>query len=188
LCGTSPSLSPTSTEYSKSLQIYDITSIKFKQSPILDISQFWNQIISQYYLILNICSSLKLRQVVYLTNVHFTIRPFCSSGRSPQYPLNIRLTGRRTQSEGCWEGNFSDSCRKFKYHFLVFHHVTSALTQIETSNYYILIKSRSFSTFSVPYCGLLLNTLIGIFLYNTVFWTLDFLQVKGYVLYHIKGK
>jgi hypothetical protein len=134
-------------------------------------SESGDQTISPNYLILNIFSSLKLRQILYLTTVNLTLRPFYSRGRISQYPLNMMLTGLQTQSEGCREGKVSTciSCRKLKDHCLVAHHVASTLTQTEIDNYYMLIKSGSSSTFSVPYCGLLENDFIRILLCNTVF-------------------
>jgi hypothetical protein len=79
------------------------------------------------------------------------------------------------------EKETSISCRKLDHLFLFFHHVTSTITQTATSNYYYytLIKAWSSSAFGVPYCASLQNTLIRIFLYNTIFWTPSFLQHKG---------
>jgi len=80
-------------------------------------------------------SSLELRTISYLTNVHFTLRPFYSLGRSSQNPLNMMLTGPQTQSEGFRGRNISVSCRKLKENCLVVHHVTSTLTQTEICPY-----------------------------------------------------
>ena len=110
-------------------------------------------------------SFLKLRYILYLTNVHFTLRPFYSRRRSPQYPLTMLMTGPQTKSDNS----------------LAAYYVFSKLTQPETCEYRTLIKSRNFSVFSVPYCDLLQNNLIRIFLCNTIFFNTDvFFEVRDY--------
>lgn len=58
-----------------------------------------------------------------------------TSGSKSRVPIKFEAEGPQTQSGGFREGNLSVPCRKLKEYGLVAHHVTSNLTQTETSNY-----------------------------------------------------
>lgn len=98
LCRPSPTLSLHQLSYPSNYNLIILLSSKLvnvlhylPQYPVI-------KIFSKIFVV-GICSSLKQRPILYLTNVHFTFPQFHPRRGSPSYSLSTVLTGPKTQSK-----------------------------------------------------------------------------------------